>query len=129
MNAMALNAAKTARCRLWANAKPSGMRRRPIAMQKAGKDWRAGSTANYMIAAHRTTTGMQNEQDSELRDDRSPLGESSRMTIAVKEMADAPSGHAVAIQKISTAPKATKARPALTKAGSQSGTTSRSRRW
>ena len=40
-------------------------------------------------------------------------------------MACAPFGHAVTIQKSSTAPITTKARPALTRAGSQSGTRSR----
>jgi hypothetical protein len=46
-----------------------------------------------------------------------------RMTpIAVKTMALEPFGHAVTIQKSSTAPTATNARLALTRAGSQSGT-------
>ncbi len=42
--------------------------------------------------------------------------------MAVNVMAKAPFGHAVTIQKSSTAPIITKARPALTKAGHQSAT-------
>ena len=53
---------------------------------------------------------------------RSPLGESNRTTTAAKTMAEAPLGHAVAIQKSSTAPIVMNARPALTKEGNQSGT-------
>ena len=45
--------------------------------------------------------------------------------IAAKAMAEAPFGHAVTIQKSSTAPIVTNARPALTREGSQSGTWSR----
>jgi hypothetical protein len=47
----------------------------------------------------------------------------SRMTpIAANMMALAPFGHSVTIQKSSAAPITTKARPALTSEGSQSGT-------
>src|SRR5271154_3514071 len=42
--------------------------------------------------------------------------------IVAKTMAPAPFGHAVTTQKSSTAPTARKARPALTRGGSQSGT-------
>jgi len=42
--------------------------------------------------------------------------------IAAKLIADAPLGHSVTIQNSATAPIATKARPPLTRAGSQSGT-------
>ncbi len=47
--------------------------------------------------------------------------------IAAKVMANAPFGHAVIIQKTSTATMVTNARPALTSAGNQSGTWSRAR--
>jgi hypothetical protein len=42
--------------------------------------------------------------------------------IAVKLIVDAPLGHSVTIQNSATVPIATKARPPLTRAGSQSGT-------
>jgi hypothetical protein len=48
--------------------------------------------------------------------------------MAVKVIARAPFGHSVAIQKTSTAPMVTNARPQLTSAGSQSGTCSVMRR-
>jgi len=53
-------------------------------------------------------------------------GGASRITpIAAQAAAEAPFGHAVTIQNSSAAPITTKARPALTRAGSQSGTRSR----
>jgi hypothetical protein len=55
---MAVNRATTTGCRLRAIAKPAGTRKRPMARQKAGNVSRAGSTANFMMAAQTTAPAV-----------------------------------------------------------------------
>ena len=122
LDAMAVNTAIAAGARHRATPKPTGMRQRPRAKQKAGNVSSAGSTANLIVAAQMMLPVTPIVTASAPAGARSPLGDSSSSTIAAMTMANAPSGHAVATQISSTAPIATNARAALTREGSQSGT-------
>ena len=84
-----------------------------MATQKAGNVARAGSSANLMIAAQRTLPTVPSANAMAAPKAMSPLGESSRTVTAAKTIAEPPFGQAVATQKSSTAPIATKARAAL----------------
>src|ERR1700751_74429 len=125
LKAMAVKMAIIAGFRLWARTKPIGTRKRPMAKQNAGNVWRAGSTANFIIAAQTTPPAGPRANAIEPPYARSPFGESNSTTIATKTIAEAPFGQAVATQKSSTAPIATKARVALTTELNQSGALSR----
>src|SRR4029450_10054698 len=102
-------------------AKPTGMKKRPMATQKAGNVCSAGSTANFMIAAATKPPAAPSANAIAPPKAISPLGDSNSSMIATRTSASTPFGQAVATQKSSIAPIARNAGAALGTAGIQSG--------
>ena len=99
LTAMPPNTATRAGVRLRAAAKPIGMKKSPMAAQKAGNVSTAGRTANLMIAATTMPSAAVSANARAPTKARSPFGDSNRSTMVTNTIAEAPFGQAVATQK------------------------------
>ncbi len=93
-----------------------------MAILKPRKVSSCGSSANFTMAARAAVIIVPIRKLTAVAGAKSPLNASKEVPTAAKIIAEAPPGHAVTIQNSDTAPIVRKARNALTRAGSQSGT-------